>query len=264
MASTGAAPPITADAVASALASDFKLLLPALGPKAVAVPSGDAVLVITGIPVPTMNGVLLLRPTASNSDVAPLLDMVAASGFPYCVQLRPDSPPSLIDLAKEMGMVESEPEPLMILESPGPALTGAATHGGLTARLLGPEEAGVHAEIAAAGFDAPVEIFQMLATRNLFERPGVRAYLGTADGEPVTTALGITNGDHVGVFNVATPRAHQRLGYGGAITARATLDGFAAGAAFAYLQSSAAGFRVYERLGFRTLETWSIWISSPS
>lgn len=262
MGSTGAAPPITADAVASALASDFKLLLPALGPEAVAVPAGDAILVITGIPVPTMNGVFLLRPTAADSDVAALLDIVAATGFPYCVQVRPGSRTSLVELVERRGMVESEPEPLMILESPGRSLTDAAGHSELTARLLAPDEAGVHAEIAAAGFEAPVEIFQMLATRDLLEQPGVRAYVGTVHGEPVTTALGITNADHVGVFDVATPPAHQRRGYGAAITARATLDGFASGATFAYLQSSAAGFAVYERLGFRTLETWSIWISS--
>ena len=42
---------------------------------------------------------------------------------------------------------------------------------------------------------------------------------------------------------------------------RAVLDGFNAGASVAYPQSSPMGLRVYERLGFQTLETWSVWIT---
>jgi hypothetical protein len=32
-------------------------------------------------------------------------------------------------------------------------------------------------------------------------------------------------------------------------------------ASLAYLQSSAMGLRVYEMLGFRTVEDWSVWMS---
>jgi len=37
-------------------------------------------------------------------------------------------------------------------------------------------------------------------------------------------------------------------------------DGFDEGAQWAWLQSSAAGYRVYERLGFRMLESWQCWL----
>jgi predicted GNAT family acetyltransferase len=77
-----------------------------------------------------------------------------------------------------------------------------------------------------------------------------------------STALGVTDGDHVGIFNVATPPAHRGKGYGAAITAWAVGDGFQNGASVAFLQSSPMGFRVYERLGFRTVEDWSVWISA--
>jgi hypothetical protein len=45
------------------------------------------------------------------------------------------------------------------------------------------------------------------------------------------------------------------------VTARAVADGLAAGAQFAWLQSSAAGYGVYERLGFTTSETWRCWVA---
>jgi predicted GNAT family acetyltransferase len=70
----------------------------------------------------------------------------------------------------------------------------------------------------------------------------------------------VTLDDYVGVFNVATPPEHRRRGYGAAITARVVSDGLAAGARWAWLQSSPAGYRVYEELGFRTLERWLAWV----
>jgi predicted GNAT family acetyltransferase len=89
---------------------------------------------------------------------------------------------------------------------------------------------------------------------------GMRAYVGEVDGEVVTTALGMTRADNVGIFNVATPPEHRRRGYGAAVTARAAADGFAAGATWAWLQSSTAGYHVYEAIGFRTLERWLCWV----
>jgi predicted GNAT family acetyltransferase len=79
-------------------------------------------------------------------------------------------------------------------------------------------------------------------------------------GEVVTTAVGVTVGERVGVFNVATPAEHRRRGYGAAITARVVDDGVASGARWAWLQSSPSGYRVYEALGFRTLERWLTWV----
>ena len=88
----------------------------------------------------------------------------------------------------------------------------------------------------------------------------MRSYVGEIDGEIVTTAVGVTVGDRVGVFNVATPSQHRRRGYGAAITVRVVEDGLAGGATWAWLQSSPSGYGVYEALGFPTLERWLAWV----
>jgi len=90
--------------------------------------------------------------------------------------------------------------------------------------------------------------------------PGVRLYVGEAEGEPAVTGVAIPVGDAVGNFNVATPPRHRRRGYAAALSARAVLDGIAEGATWAFLQSSAMGRRVYESLGFRTVERWELWV----
>jgi ribosomal protein S18 acetylase RimI-like enzyme len=87
---------------------------------------------------------------------------------------------------------------------------------------------------------------------------GMRCYVGEVDGRAVATGLGFTVDDHVGIFNVATSPEVRRRGYGAALTARATEDGLAAGAGWAWLQSSPSGYRVYERLGFRPVERWDV------
>jgi ribosomal protein S18 acetylase RimI-like enzyme len=81
--------------------------------------------------------------------------------------------------------------------------------------------------------------------------PGVRIYVGRVEDRSVTTAMGWTANAATGIFQVATPPAHRRRGYGGAVTSRAVLDGFAAGADLAWLQPSRSAERLYRKLGFR-------------
>jgi N-acetylglutamate synthase len=109
---------------------------------------------------------------------------------------------------------------------------------------------------------APVEYFRQLMTPEVMASPGVRCYVGELHGEPVTTGLGVVLDESVGIFNVATLPAHQRNGYGAMVTATAVAEGLADGAQWAWLQSSPAGHRVYERLGFRTVATWECWVTT--
>jgi predicted GNAT family acetyltransferase len=92
---------------------------------------------------------------------------------------------------------------------------------------------------------------------------GVSCFVGRVDDEVVVTALGITIDDVTGVFNVATMPEHRGRGHGAALTARVVHDGFERGARLAFLQSSALGHRVYQRLGFRDVEEY-ILLSRPA
>jgi hypothetical protein len=160
-------------------------------------------------------------------------------------------------------MVLEEDIPLMALEDPR-QLDTAQSVSGLTIRQLSPSEAHLHARLAAAGFEAPVEFFLQLMTPAVLAAPGVRCYLGEAGGQPVTTGLGVTLGSFVGIFNIATPAEQRRRGYAAAVTARAVADGLAAGANWSWLQASSAGYKVYERLRFRTVERWQCWVAAPA
>jgi N-acetylglutamate synthase len=254
---------IDADTAASALVEMFQHLLRATDGGWV-VRDGGAFAMVTGVPLPDLNGVWPERVNPDPHIVAALLDRVAATGLPHCLQLRPGSSPALGELAAMRGMRRAEEDaPIMVMENL--AMLEHAQHvEGLEVRQLRPEEAQLHARVAAAGFEAPEEPLLQFMTPSVLGLPGMRCYLDEAGGHPVTTGMGVTLGACVGIGNVATPPAHRRHGYGAAVTARAVTDGLAAGARWSRLQSSASGYPVYEHLGFRTVESWHCWLSAST
>ena len=216
---------------------------------------------VSGVALPTLNGVWVGDVGIAADTVSGLLDRVEATGLPYCLQVRPRGAAHLRELAATRAMTSDDDVPLMAFTDPS-ALDASRHAEGLVIRELQPAEAGRHASAAAAGFEAPVEFFEQLMTPRMLGAPGVRAYLGEVDGQPVTTALGVTLGAHVGIFNVATPPECRGHGFGAAVTARAVTDGLEAGATWSWLQASPSGYRIYERLGFQTRERWHCWIAA--
>lgn len=215
---------------------------------------------VTGVAVPTLNGVWAYGEDAKRDAVLGLLERVADAKVPHCLQLSPGRSGELCQLAEERGMRRDVDIPLMALAS-GRELP-QLDQGDLAIEVLEPEQAVVHADIAAAGFQAPLEAFLRLMTPGVLGRAGVRTYVGKIGDEPVATGVGVCFENHVGIFNVATLPAHRRHGYGAAITRRAVRDGLDRGARWAWLQSSPDGYRIYEKLGFRTLESWECWIAA--
>jgi GNAT superfamily N-acetyltransferase len=250
------------EAVTAALLRDWSRLCGAIGPRALVKQTAGATLFATGIAAPTLNCVFATGPAAVAKDIDDLLGLVANRDLPYCLQLRPGADPQLEAVARDRGMTPENPIPLMVFERGVVALDETAVNSGLVLRELTSAESRLHTSILASGFDAPMELFELLMTPAVLSLPGARCYVGDVEQEPVTTAFGFTERDHVGIYNVATVPGHRGRGYGTAITARAVLDGFTSGASVAYLQSSVVGYRVYERLGFRTLEKWTVWISA--
>lgn len=214
----------------------------------------------TGIPSPGLNGVWCSSRDPDPAEIRRLLGLLAARGLPHVLQMRPGSGAVALAVAEEEGMAPDEDLPLMRLDDPSRLEPADQAVPELAVRRLGADEAALHAQTAAAGFEQDADHFLRLLPPQVMSAYGLRAYVGEVEGQVVTTALGVTRGGCVGVFNVATPPAHRGHGYGAAITARTVQDGLAAGARWAWLQSSASSHRLYEALGFETLERWRRWV----
>jgi N-acetylglutamate synthase len=252
--------PVEPDHAAQALVEAWQQLVASV-PSGWAVAERFGIAAVTGVAFPTLNGVWVASPEVDEQALSSLLDRVAATGLPHCLQARPAAAQKLDGFAADRGMTVSEEIPLMVLEDTA-GLSPGREASELVIRELAAAEAELHARTAAAGFETPPEPFVQLLTPSTLAHPGVRSYVGEVEGEPVTTGLGFTFGTYVGIFNIATLPLSRRRGYGAAITARAVLDGLASGAKWAWLQSSPAGYSVYEELGFRPVEVWSCWASA--
>lgn len=255
----------TSGAVAAAVAEDWRVL-------AGAHPNGwfhiqpGAFAAVSGNQLPPLNTVGAIGSGPQPETVGALLDEVAATGLAHSLQVRPGAATALGELARERGMVRGDSTALMVLDDPAvlddpPPVAESPAE--LTIRRLEPAEARTAAGVMAAGFGLPEEPFAQMMAPQLLGCEGLRCYVGEVDGEPVVTALGLRVGEHVGVFHIATVPTARRRRYGAAMTARAIADGREAGAAWAYLQSGAGGRPLFERLGFRSLEDWDIWIAIP-
>jgi N-acetylglutamate synthase len=249
------APP--ADAVAEAFIACLAQLTGAAGLGWVK-RAGALTSVLTEVPVATLNGVWATGSDARAAELKAGLDEIASHGLPHCLQARPQCYPAAADVAERRGMMAAPPIPLMA--AVGPVSDSEPRE--LAIRRLEVGESRLHAELAAAAFEAPPELFATVITEATLGLPAVRGYVGEVDGMSVATAIAATIDDAVGVFNVATAPAHRRRGYGAAVTSRAISDGRAAGARWSWLQSAEPASRVYQRLGFATLEHWSCWLSA--
>ena len=216
---------------------------------------------VSGVEIASLNGVVVASEEFDDEVVGRARDEVAATGLPYCLQVRPSCASDAAEFAARRSMTFEEYQvPLMVLDDPA-RLAPVAEIDSFVVRQLAPAEADLHSRVAAEGFGAPFELFQRLATPSMLSVEGVRCYVGELDGSAVTTGMGFCSGSHVSIFSVATSPDHRGHGYGAALTTAAVTDGFAADAEWAWLQSSPDGFSVYQRLGFRTVEEWSCWFS---
>ncbi len=107
--------------------------------------------------------------------------------------------------------------------------------------------------IGALCFHVPISWF-----REVFEGDSVwerfASYVGYVEEEPVSTAAIVVGGGALGVYNVATVPGHQRRGYGESVM-RYALDAARRehGIERSILQSTPPGYRLYERMGYRTV-----------
>lgn len=107
--------------------------------------------------------------------------------------------------------------------------------------------------IGSVCFNVPISWFrEVFDSHAVWER--FASYVGYAGEEPVSTAAVIVGGGSRGVYNVGTLPGHQRRGYGEAVMRHALEEARREhGIERSILQSTPAGYRLYERMGYRTV-----------
>ena len=206
-------------------------------------------------PIPSFNGVWPDEDSAAGA-LSDALAEVAAEGIEAGVLARSGETPAVDEAARELGLTAAERIPGMVANAGD--LIGPATPELDVIRVETADGFAQALALAAEGFELPADLLAPLYMLEVTGLNGFDVYVGRVAGRDVTTAVSYLIDGDVGIFNVATPSAYRGRGYGAAITAHAVLEGFAAGADLAYLQSSAIGESVYRRLGFREVVTYML------
>lgn len=132
-------------------------------------------------------------------------------------------------------------------------------------RVSGAATRDAFCDIGAVCFHVPISWFkEVFDSDTVWER--FLGYVGYVDGQPVSTTAIVIGGGVTGVYNVATLPGHQRRGYGEAVMRYALADarrasGMAHGEQRVILQSTPAGLKMYERMGFRTVARVAVYSS---
>ncbi len=214
---------------------------------------GYEFLVCRQLPFPVFNGVW------AETDIAAValeraLAEVEAEGLPVGVQVRVGRTPDVEREAQRLGLAPRDPLYGMVA-TPSDFRPSKAGHVDLS-RAQTDKDLSNALVVVAAGFQAPHARFAPTYVPKVAQLEGLRFYLASSEGEFVSTAIGYTLNDTVGIFNVATPPSHRGQGYGQAVTGAAVVGGFDAGATLAWLQAPALSRPLYARLGFRDVITY--------
>jgi ribosomal protein S18 acetylase RimI-like enzyme len=116
--------------------------------------------------------------------------------------------------------------------------------------------------IGSLCFHVPMDWFaEVFENQMLTSRPRFRCYVAYLEGVPVATAATVRTGSFLGIYNVATAPGHRRRGIAEAMTRylienSEQMEGVV-------LQSTAHGFRLYERIGFRSVTRILVYNSMP-
>ncbi|MGE5567428.1 MAG: GNAT family N-acetyltransferase [Rhodospirillales bacterium] len=117
--------------------------------------------------------------------------------------------------------------------------------------------------IMAATFGIPFSV-----SREVYEsagtwQTGLTGWLGYLEGEPVTSAATVTAGGVTGVYAVGTLPRRRRSGCAEAVMRHALAQArLASGIERSVLEASEQGYRLYEKMGYRTVAWYAVFAYS--
>ncbi len=120
------------------------------------------------------------------------------------------------------------------------------------------------AAILSTTFDLPYSICVDMYSLERSWTGGYRGWVGYVDGEPVCSTACVVDSGVVGVYSVGTMPGWRRRGYAEQLmrTALAQLTQ-ETGIERTILQATSEGFRVYQRMGYRRVTQFSIFLTEP-
>jgi GNAT superfamily N-acetyltransferase len=170
----------------------------------------------------------------------------------------------LIDVAMATGLKEVYAMPEMVLdrraeEHPLPA-------GVQLRRVVSASDADDYWRVATGAYASigfPPEIFAFYEGHDGLTADNAATFIADLDGRPAGIAMTIVSHGVAGIYWVGTSDDARGRGLGWTVTAAAVNAGFDLGAETASLQASPMGENLYLRMGFETIFSYQLLMSTP-
>jgi ribosomal protein S18 acetylase RimI-like enzyme len=223
----------------------------------------EMIWVVTGVPIPSFNGVVCARLDSAGAAaaVAEALEAFRRRGVPMMWLVGPTSQPAdLGALLVEHGLEHIGDEPGMAIDLDLLRDEPPAPEGLVVERV--DDEAALRDWCGFAGDPVMIQrLFDWLRAAALGSDRTMVNYLGRLAGRPVATASLVLAAGVAGIYNVGTLPEAQRRGIGTHMTREALRDARASGYRVGVLHSSKMGVEVYRRLGFHEVCTISLYVA---
>jgi ribosomal protein S18 acetylase RimI-like enzyme len=230
--------------------------------------SGDCLIVKSALADPDFNVVFgFSRPRSLDKVEDSVRRLFLDENLPWELVTVPETSEFYAPLVKDLGLIHFRTTPGMILD-PLPNSVPPQPRSLQIKEVVEFEEIRTFYRTGSLGFGAPPDSLDVLieATAERAHRQHSEGglYLGFVDGQPAATSLRFTTRKIGGIYFVSTLPQFRRRGFGEAMTWRAAVDGSREGCTASYLQASEMGRPVYEKMGYRTIVEYQVWMPPTS
>ena len=219
----------------------------------------DMLVSLSNLPQPELNGTRVIRePADPAASIEAAREVFRSRGHPFFgIEIEVGRHPAVDAAVRAAGLRRVEAWPTMAATFDTVPVVREKT--GVEIRRATTSDLEAIRVVETATFGTPANIAERFVGRRMLEDDRVRIFVARVDGEPVGEATGYLADGTVGIFGVGVVEDARRRGIGGALTVRAA-TAFGDLADLVWLQPSDMARAMYERLGFRRVSDWEVWI----
>ena len=220
----------------------------------------DLLVSLSNLPAPELNGTRVIRePADPAASIEAAREVYRSRGHPFFgIEIEVGRHPAVDAAVRAVGLRRVEAWPTMAV--PHDAIPAATDPDGVEIRRATTSDLEAIRAVETATFGTPADIAKRFVGERMLEDERVRILVAWVDGEPVGEATGYLADGTVGIFGVGVVEGARRRGIGAALTARVA-TAFGDRADLVWLQPSDMARAMYERLGFRRVSDWEVWVA---
>jgi GNAT superfamily N-acetyltransferase len=218
-------------------------------------------LVLSNEPVADMN-MLVVGAGADHNHFRSMVRLCLDRKLPFLVMIYPEAGGAFDDIANDLGLVYAVDFPIMVRDDM--QLESSGNPNVKVTRATGVEDADASANIMVSAYSMPKESVLRALPSSFFESTGADVYVARIDGEVVGTVTMTYHGETCGIWAMGTDAARQRGGIGLRLLSTAMVQARESGVRRFFLGATPAGYRLYEKLGFKTVCSARVWVSGET